>query len=83
MTVAELIYKFNTEFGLNKWPDTYEVDADTYARACQAVFNNVFKSRKEIIWYQDGDKSFCQLNISFGENIGLLFKNVELVLKPD
>jgi hypothetical protein len=39
MTSNELRNYFNNTFGLKeKWPATYEVNAETYVNVCQAIF---------------------------------------------
>lgn len=56
-------------------PSKYEVDADTYAQCCQAIFIN--KGMK----FYDGHKGVIILNIVVGPNNGIMFKGVELILK--
>lgn len=75
MTAPELISHFNRIFGLNGWPKTYEVDAETYANCCQYLFDN-----DKYNWAL-GDK-FQQKIIALGliKN-GLMFKGVELILQ--
>ncbi|HWY35955.1 MAG TPA: hypothetical protein VNX68_15030 [Nitrosopumilaceae archaeon] len=72
MTTEELRLKLNSEFGINPWPETYEVDSDTYAHVCQFVFH------QHIHAYTNG--RFKQITITVGKNNGILFKNVELLL---
>ena len=72
MTATELSRKFNDEFELNKWPTTYEVDVETYANVCQYLFENLTKLPIEGI---------RRVSIAVGKNNGILFKNVELVMK--
>lgn len=71
MTVQELRIKFNKEFGLKSWPETYEVDADTYLNVCRYMINVQAKP------IHDGFFS----EIHLGKSYGILFKNVELILK--
>ena len=69
MTAEELISTLNRVFGMeNKWPDTFEVDSDTYANCCQYVFN-----KEPSIPYK--------ALVALGANKGLMFKNVELILE--
>ena len=78
MTAEELRIKLSNESIVNKkWPDHLEVDADTYANACQAIFDWAVE--------QDGvdvskDFTLKRQTISFGINNGIMFKNVELIL---
>ena len=77
MTSDELAKHFDTfDYGLlQKWPKTFEVDAETYANCCQAIFNNKKDYEKE--FYKDG----WFARIAFGHHNGIMFKNVELILK--
>lgn len=73
MTAPELINHLNRVFGINPWPKQYEVDAATYGHCCQAVFNEYkmpLRLNERLI-----------ISLSVGENGGLMFKNVELILK--
>jgi hypothetical protein len=81
MTANELIHKLNTEFGLDKkWPETYEVDAETYANCCKFLFKVQFNNNMErIIRKGYGDLSVIEFII--GKNKEPMFKNVELILK--
>jgi len=79
MTAEELKLHFNRVFGLNEWPKTYEVDAITYANCCQIIFN--WKAKNEEVMAVTS--RFNIYTISLGnETNGLMFKNVELILKP-
>lgn len=73
MTAQELRAKFNDTFGLNAWPKTYNVDAETYANVCQLVFTNC------PVRYQ-WDEDTEAITISIGPHKGIMFKNVELLL---
>ena len=82
MTAPELIRKFNTHFGLDEWPRTYEVDSHTYACACQYIINiAVVDNRMKIFGKGYGDLGIIE--IAIGENNGIMFKNVELLLGKD
>lgn len=70
MTANELAKKFGDEYGFNPWPSTFEVDAETYASCCQAVFNNILES-----------KGGPWISLRLGLSGGIMFKNVELLLK--
>lgn len=75
MTASMLIGFLNEKFGLNKWPKTFEVDHETYANCCQAVFDNLVATTTIKI----GDPPYYY--IALGLNNGLMFKSVELILK--
>jgi len=75
MTAQELRSHFNDTFGLGEWPETYEVDHETYANACHFVF-------KQKLEYDKMYNRFL-LSVTVGSNKGLMFKNVELILKED
>lgn len=78
MTYDELIKHFNLAYGVgNVWPETYEVDAETYASCCQHVFNFLFDNTNVKI--KIGNYDVCP--ILLGPNSGLIFNNVELILK--
>lgn len=73
MTASVLIAKLNNTYGMDGWPSTYEVNAETYGYCCQAIFNQ--SSRIVMITGR------APINIHIGKNCGLMFKNVELILK--
>ncbi len=76
MTAQELRNHFLVSFDIsNKWPTTFEVDAETYANVCQEIFNNKKSYEKE--YYSDG----WFARIAFGNNNGIMFKNIELIYK--
>lgn len=73
MTSNELGNYLNKEYGIeNPWPAKLEVDADTYAQVCQAIFDHVVNN-----YHLSGP--FYE--IALGPNKGIMFKNVELILK--
>lgn len=86
MTANELRRKLDDEFGRKKWPVTYDVDPVTYANCCQAVFEFQF-DQEELYWdvhTLDENSTAKVLSIAVGkQNKGLMFKNVELVLRRD
>ena len=69
MTADELATYFNDTFDLGEWPRTFVVDAETYANCCQKVFDYVNETLGAQVY----------LGV---ENNGLIFKNIELILKP-
>ena len=73
MTINELRSKLN-DFGLNEFPKTFEVDAVTYANVCQGLFNHLEKCH-----FRESDLQ--AITVSLGPNNGIMFKNVELILK--
>jgi hypothetical protein len=75
MTAEELIRQFNTVFGTKEWPKIWEVDPATYGHCCQYVFNRLN--------YDPDGNMFGTIEVSIGNtHNGLMFKNVELILKP-
>ena len=69
MTIEELLNHFNTNHGIvANWPESYEVDHETFANICDFYFHH------EI----DGF-----IKIFIGKNNGIMFKNVELILKKN
>ena len=80
MTADQLRNKFNEEFGLNPWPRSFEVDAETYANCCQFVFDN---TKIEDLAMMTAKEDVLFRIIAIGPNKGLMFKNIELILKND
>jgi len=80
MKSHELHKFFNETFGLERWPSTYEVDAETYGYCCQAVFDWSIKD-KRVQLFKRGLGDLGVAEISLGPNSGLMFKTVELILK--
>ena len=78
MTTNELIDQFNTEFGLNEWPQSYEIDAETYAHVCQSMFNWAIQN-DTLVW--NGNEKLALIYIALGGHNGIMFKNVELILR--
>lgn len=82
MTTSQLRKTLNDEFGINKWPSTYEVSLETYANVCQSIFKHQF-DQEDLYWDTASmDKSDVKiLSIAVGKaNKGIMFKNVELIL---
>jgi len=73
LTIVELKKLFNES---NELPKTYEVDAETYANVCQSIFNNLWEFTE--YWSERGIR---RIDLSLGPNKGIMFKNVELILK--
>lgn len=79
MTVETLNDKFNFLYGLyNNWPKTYEVDYETYANVCQFIFDS---TKIEDFANMIGKEDVLWRTIALGLNNGIMFKNVELILK--
>jgi len=72
MTTNELSKHFNS---LTSYPTTFEVDKDTYSNCCQAVFEYCVETRQYF-----NPKIVL---VALGPNNGLMFKNVELILKNE
>jgi hypothetical protein len=84
VTANELRAHFNQTFGVSPWPLTFEVDAATYGHACQAVFASLMKAAEEAdrtTVLQTYGPSFDKIGVAIGPNGGILFKNVELLLR--
>ena len=81
MTSNELRAVFNSwsnEHGIEwKPPETYEVDHETYANVIQSIFNDKLKFEDVS---QFGENLFI-VNVAVGLNSGIMFKNIELILK--
>jgi hypothetical protein len=77
MTTNELGKYFNTTFGLEKWPKTYEVDAETYGNVCDSIIKS--NTENNLTSWMASRIGF--LEIAIGINKGILFKGVELIKK--
>lgn len=78
MTARELAAAFGHQFGFKDWPKKFEVDAETYGNVCQAVLDNALE-----IQFPDTHLAEFGLIIAVGPNNGIMFKNVELILRRD
>ena len=75
--VDELIQYFNNAYGPGKeWPKQFEVSPLLYANVCQATFNYLVE--KEAVISHEG---INLISIAIGPNNGIMFKNVELIMK--
>jgi hypothetical protein len=75
MTIQELNRKLQSDYGIEKaWPRVYIVDAETYGNVCQAIFDNMSRFKELSIegW---------TVKIFVGESNGIMFKNIELLLR--
>jgi hypothetical protein len=82
MTTKELTDYFNDIFGLNPWPKSFEVDHETYANVVQDILNHKAKLGE---CYRLGNNKVGQyleyrIQTKPAHN-GILFKDVELILK--
>ena len=77
MTTQELRKTFNDTFGLTDWPEKYEVDHETYANVCQELFS----WKAERVFANNIEEGIKWIEVSLGPNNGVIFKNVELILK--
>lgn len=77
MTVQELRSHFVNTFGYKPWPETFEVDHETYANVCKSVFEWAWKER-QLFNVKGGGKT---VEFHLGPNKSIMFKGVELILK--
>jgi|SRR5215471_9820092 len=82
MTALELIHYLNSTYGFHKeWPETLEVDHETYANCCQFAFKESVLA-EETNFPSPTKNPFLAIAVIVGKaNSGLIFKNVELLLK--
>lgn len=73
MTLQELRTELNEKYGLDPWPATYEVDAETYGNVCRDLFKRRTKKSVGVGMYE--------IKFMVGVNNGPLFKGVELIMK--
>jgi hypothetical protein len=85
MTTDELRRYFSDGFGLQPWPATFKVTAETYGNVCHSVFKHELEKGQVVVWdvVKDGvqQRDFCVLPISVGTNGGIMFKGVELIVE--
>lgn len=87
MTTNELRKLFNDKYGMDQnWPTRYEVDHETYANVCQAIFDYQFNRQSEFesLGMDDDVEQIPgvhEITIFLGINRGIMFKNVELLLR--
>lgn len=82
MKSDELKSLFNRIFGLNPWPEKFEVDAETYGNCCQEVFDYIMNHNKDQVLMSSSFDEFA-ITVILGPNNGLMFKNVELILRKE
>jgi len=82
MTASELKEFLFNIYGYRPYPDTYEVDADTYANVCQEIFNNKITNDHNYSLVEG--RNYYSMRIEVGKiSKGIMFKGVELILKVD
>lgn len=69
MTTHQLRETLQFKFGIGEWPETYNVDAETYGNVCHSIFTSRPFTDPDVV-------------IRLGRHNGIMFKNVELILKP-
>lgn len=69
MLAEELIRQLNVRYGFTRWPETFEVNTETYAYACLHVIKHKQQNHEPAIV------------LSFGPHKGLMFKGIELIEK--
>lgn len=77
MTVEQFTRMLNTNYGMKEWPKELIVDAETYANCCQEVFKQAVENQDWREWFG----FFEFIKISVGKHHGIMFKNIELILK--
>lgn len=76
MTTEELRKYFSETYGLEPWPRTFEVDAETYGILCNDLIAYLLKHHA----YRIAPGGYM-VDIRVGRNGGIMFKGVELLLK--
>ncbi len=72
--IRKMIADFSNEHGIETpLPETMEVDPETYANVCQAIFDQKAP--------QDLATSQRVITIGIGKHNGIFFKGVEIILK--
>lgn len=78
MTADQLSKHFDRIYGYSR-PQTYEVDADTYANCCQFLFDQMKNKEDKIVPETAHMPKFLPFPI--GPNSGIIFNKVELILQ--
>lgn len=77
MTTQELLEEVNTKFGMNwEWPDTYEVDIETYVNVVTSIFENASKK----VSAEPFTNGYI-IYVVISENYRVMFKGMELRIK--
>jgi hypothetical protein len=77
----ELIAYLNNTYGIDKeWSREFEVSAELYGRVCQALIN---KAKADRDLYFNWIGLVNAVSIAIGPHNGVMFKNVELIIKED
>lgn len=77
--VEELISYLNNTYGMEKkWPDQFEVSAELYGRVCHMLIKKAREDR-DLYFNWEGFRNTVAIDI--GPNDGVMFKNVELIIK--
>ena len=71
MTATELRDWLYRRYGMNKWPEDLDVDHETYANICQYIFDKKVSNPNSA------------LVVHLGKRNGIMFKNVELLIKRE
>lgn len=70
-SAEELRREFNETFGIKNYPKKVLVNHETYANICQFIFDRIADKVENGPFYE----------IALGINKGIMFKNIELILK--
>ena len=78
--IEDLLAYLNNAYSIEKeWPKTFEVSAELYGKVCQVVFDHYLDKHFYTIIPGYG----YELSIKIGQHGGIMFKNVELLIKKD
>ena len=78
-TPDELRKHFNKTYGISvQWPKTFEVSAELYGRVCQEIFEHNLNYD-----FDELTDDTLAIDVVLGPNKGIMFKNVELLIKKD
>lgn len=81
MTINELRTKFVTDFGLSEWPKAYEVDRETYNNVVMGIIELIIKREEYNLMRFGAKEEYKYVTLAFGPHNGIMFKNVELLVK--
>lgn len=75
-TEEQLRYYLNNSYGMTTWPEQLEVSAELYGRVCQTMIDHMIQINDFTPM-----ATYKIIEFKIGENGGLKYKNVELIIK--
>ena len=77
-TPEDLLRHLKVTYGIEqRWPNQFEVSAELYGRVCDALVKYIIAHH---VYTMVPGRGY-QIELSVGQHGGVLFKNVELIIK--